>query len=131
MIVIDASALLELLLATDRAGHVAARVLAADETLHAPHLLDVEIAQTLRRLVQLRQITASRAEQALEDHADLLIDRYAHQELLMRIWELRNSVAAYDAAYIALAEALNAPLLTCDRKLAKAHGHGAKLEIVQ
>lgn len=105
--------------------------LAADETLHAPHLLDVEIAQTLRRLVQLRQITASRAEQALEDHADLLIDRYAHQELLMRIWELRNSVTAYDAAYIALAEALNAPLLTCDRKLAKAHGHGAKLEIVQ
>jgi len=130
LIVIDASALLELLLGTDRAEGVAARALAPDERLHAPHLLDVEIAQALRRLVQLKQITSSRAQQALDDYTAFVIERHTHQELLPRIWQLRDSVTAYDGTYVALSEALNAPLLTCDSKLARSHGHRAKIEIV-
>ena len=131
MIVIDASALLELLLGTDLAERVAARALAVQERLHAPHLLDIEIAQALRRLVQLKEVTSSRAEQALDDCGALVIERYAHQEFLPRIWQLRNSVTAYDGAYIALSEALAAPLLTCDTKLGRSHGHGAKVEVVR
>lgn len=131
MIVIDASALLELLLRTDRAEAVEARALAPDERLYAPHLLDVEIAQALRRLVQLKEITSGRAQDALEDHKGLVIERSAHELLLPRIWQLRNSVTAYDGAYVALAEALNAPLLTCDTRLGRSHGHRAKIEVIE
>lgn len=130
MIVADASALLELLLGTTRAERVGARALAAGERLHAPHLLDVEIAQALRRLVQLGNLSATRAEQALEDFQDFVIERHAHTELLPRIWRLRESVSAYDAAYLALAEALPAPLLTCDGRLARTHGHSAHVDLI-
>jgi predicted nucleic acid-binding protein len=130
LIVADASALLELLLATARADRVGARALAAGERLHAPHLLDIEVAQALRRLVQLKNVTAGRAEQALKDFRDFVIERHAHAELLPRIWQLRGSVTAYDAAYLALAEALEAPLLTCDAKLARSHGHSVKVELI-
>jgi predicted nucleic acid-binding protein len=130
LIVIDASALLELLLGTDRADDVAARVLAPEEHVHAPHLLDMEIAQALRRLVQLADIGTARAQQALDDCAALVIHRHAHYDLVPRIWELRDSVTAYDGAYIALAEALDAPLVTCDSKLARSHGHSAKIDVV-
>lgn len=130
MIVIDASALLELLLSTDRAEAVGAIALEPDERLHAPHLLDVEIAQALRRLVQLKEITISRAAQALDDYGGLLIERHAHRELLPRIWQLRNAMTAYDGAYVVLAEALDAPLLTCDAKLGRSHGHRAEIEVV-
>ena len=131
MIVIDASALIELLLRTELGAKVEARVLSPAERLHAPHLLDVETAQVLRRLVQLKQITASRAREALDDHLELFIERAPHREMLQRIWELRDSLTAYDAAYIALAEAIDAPLITCDTKLAHAHGHRAKIELIQ
>ena len=131
MIVVDASAVLELLLGTVRGDRVASYALAPEERLHAPHLLDVEVAQALRRLVQLGDITPPRAQQALDDHTALGIDRHAHQDLLPRIWRLRESITAYDAAYVALAEALQAPLLTCDAKLARSHGHRAKMELVQ
>ena len=130
MIVVDASALLELLLGTERAEAVAARTLTPGERLHAPHLLDVEVAQSLRRLVQLRQLSPARAEQALDDFADLPVERHAHGALLQRMWQLRESASAYDAAYLALAEALDVPLLTCDGKLARSHGHDAKVELV-
>lgn len=130
MIVIDASAVLELLLGTDRAEKIASRALADDERLYAPHLLDIEIAQALRRLVTFKEVTASRARQALDDYSALFIRRYAHGDLLQRIWQLRNSVTAYDGAYIALSEALNAPLLTCDAKLGRSHGHRAKIEVI-
>lgn len=130
MIVIDASVLLELLLRTDRAEAIEARALAPDERLHAPNLLDVEIAQALRRLVQLREITPGRAQEVFDDHKGLVIERSAHQILLPRIWQLRESVTAYDAAYVALAEALNVPLLTCDARLGRSHGHRARIEVI-
>ncbi|MGH8223814.1 MAG: type II toxin-antitoxin system VapC family toxin, partial [Woeseiaceae bacterium] len=82
MIVVDASAVLELLLGTERAEYIAARALAAEERLHAPHLLDIEITQGLRRLVQLKEISLQRAQQALDDFGDLVIERYAHQDLI-------------------------------------------------
>jgi predicted nucleic acid-binding protein len=115
LIVLDASALLELLLGTARAAAIGARALSSGEDMHAPHLLDVEIVQALRRLVRLEQIT--------------VIERHPHRDLLPRIWQLRESMTAYDGAYIALAEALDAPLLTCDARLGRSHGHGARIEV--
>jgi predicted nucleic acid-binding protein len=131
LIVIDASAVLELLLRTERGERVEARVFAAEEGLAAPHLLDVEVVQALRRLVALKQLTGSRAEQSLQDYADLRIERLAHLDLLPRIWQLRDALSAYDAAYVALTEALDSSLLTCDTKLGRSHGHRARIEVVE
>jgi predicted nucleic acid-binding protein len=130
LIVLDASAALELLLQTPLAVRVARRALASEESLHAPHLLDVEVAQVMRRYVLAGELTAERADQALSDFTDLPLTRYAHTDLLARVWLLRDSLTAYDAVYIALAEALEAPLLTTDRKLARAHGHDATIELL-
>jgi predicted nucleic acid-binding protein len=130
VIVIDASAVLELLLRTGRADDVAATALTAEVRLHAPHLIDVEVIQALRRLVQLKQIGVDRAGQALDDFDQLLIERHSHRPLVARIWQLRESLTAYDGAYVALAEALEIPLLTCDAKLARSHGHGARIDVV-
>jgi predicted nucleic acid-binding protein len=130
LIVIDASALLELLLQTALADRLMDRALAPSESLHAPHLLDIEVIAALRRLVQRKEISIARAEQVLADFSQLLIQRHGHQELTERIWQNRESLSAYDGAYVALAEALDAPLLTCDAKLAQAHGHHAKIELV-
>ena len=127
---IDASALLEMLLQTPRANQLMERALEPSERMHAPHLLDIEVTQVLRRLALRKEITAARAEQALDDLCNLVIERHEHQTLVGRIWQLRDSLSAYDGAYIALAEALSAPLLTCDAKLAGAHGHHAKIELV-
>ena len=122
MIVVDASAVLEVLLQTPAAAVVSRRILGARETLHAPHLLDVEIAQVLRRYARAGVISADRGAQALADLADLPINRYPHFVLLPRIWQWRHNLSAYDATYLALAEALDAPLVTRDRKLASAGG---------
>ena len=130
MIVLDASAALELLLQTPLATRVAERALAADESLHAPHLLDIEVAQVIRRYTLAGELTVARAEEALSDFADLPISRYAHTDLLSRVWSLRESLSAYDAVYVALAEALQSPLVTTDQKLARAHGHGATIELL-
>ena len=129
MIVVDASVVLELLLQSDRGVRAADRILDPQERLHAPHLIDIEVSQTLRRLVLLQELRPDRAEVALIDYHALVIERHAHVDLLSRIWRLRNALTAYDAAYIALAEGLNAPLLTCDAKLARAHGHAAVVEL--
>ena len=128
MIVADASAVLELLLGTDAAPRVAARLLLRDETVHVPHLLDVEVAQAVRRYTLSGDLDARQGERALRDLLDLPLHRHPHTMLLHRAWELRRSVTAYDAVYVALAEALGAPLLTCDRRLARAHGHRARIE---
>lgn len=130
MIVVDASALLEVLLNTSAGSLVARRLFTENETLHAPHLLDLEIAQVLRRYALTRELNPTRGLQALEDLADFPLTRYPHDLLLPRIWELRRNITAYDAAYIALAEALAAPLLTRDAALASATGHHAKIELV-
>jgi len=130
LIVVDASAVLEMLLGTERGVHVADRVLTPEQRLHAPHLIDLEITQALRRLVMLKEIDATRAELALEDYLTLVIERHSHVETLPRLWQLRDELSAYDASYIALAEGLQAPLLTCDGKLARAHGHEAVVELI-
>jgi predicted nucleic acid-binding protein len=129
MIVIDASAVLELLLHGPAWRGVALRIASPDEDLHAPHLLDLEVAQVLRRHALAGAIDEERGRQALEDLADLDLARHPHDLFLPRIWELRACVTAYDAAYLALAEALAAPLLTLDRRLARTEGHRARIEI--
>jgi predicted nucleic acid-binding protein len=131
LIVIDASAVIELLLRTELGERVEARALTVDESLHGPHLIDLEVAQVVRRLLQLDELTLVRAEEALDDYRGLLIERRAHQPLLERIWELRESLSVYDGAYVALAEAIDAPLLTCVAKLARSHGHRARIELIE
>jgi predicted nucleic acid-binding protein len=130
VIVVDASALLEALLRTASAKAVEDRLFAPGQTLHAPHLLDVEVAQVIRRYAANGDISAERGRLALADLADLAMRRYPHDFLLPRIWDLRSNLTAYDAAYVALAEALDAPLLTRDRRLATAARHHATIELV-
>lgn len=119
MIVVDASAMVEVLLGTDTGREVDDLVLGADSR-HAPHLLDIEVAQVLRRFVRAEAITAARARQALEDLCAFPMRRHAHVELLERMFELRANFTAYDAVYLALAEALDATLVTCDEAMARA-----------
>ncbi|MDF0644596.1 MAG: type II toxin-antitoxin system VapC family toxin [Nitrospira sp.] len=130
MIVVDASVVIEVLLNTSPGIHIAERLFDPGETLHAPHLLDIEVAQVLRRYERARELDASRGLHALEDLVDFPVTRYPHDLFLLRIWELRHNVTAYDAAYIALAEALGAPLLTRDAALASAPGHHAQIVII-
>jgi len=130
MIVLDASAALEVLLRAAGNRQLVTRTLSSAELLVAPHLLDLEVAHVLRRFVAGGELTAARAEQALADYDDLRIARYPHRPLLPRIWQLRENYTAYDAAYLALAEALGAPLVTCDRRLATAPGHRATVECI-
>jgi predicted nucleic acid-binding protein len=118
MIVTDASVILEVLLGTATAQRIGERIFRPGETLHAPHVLDLEIAQVLRRYVLAGDITPQRGSQALEDLRDLPLTRYPHDILLPRIWQLRNNFTAYDGAYVALAESLGGPLVTRDRALA-------------
>jgi predicted nucleic acid-binding protein len=126
VIVLDASAVIELLLRTPIGDGVARRI--ADEPLAAPHLIDVEVAQVMRRYERARSVTAPRGRQLLEDLVDLDATRYPHDVLLPRVWQLRANLTAYDAVYVALAEALGAPLVTCDGRLARATGHRARVE---
>ena len=129
MIVVDASALIEVLLRTPAAQAVERRLFDTLRTLHAPHLLDVEVAQVIRRYAASGEIDAERGRAALIDLADLPLQRYPHDFLLPRVWDLRNNLTAYDAVYIALAEALDSPLLTRDQRLAAAAGHHARIEL--
>ena len=129
MIVLDASVVVDLLLRNDSAA-IEARVLSDGESLHAPHLLDVEVAHVLRRFSQGNEVSATRAQQAMVHLLDLPIQRYGHEAFLPRIWALRFNLTAYDATYVALAEGLGAPLLTRDRKLSSTPGHAAAIDVV-
>lgn len=129
MIVLDASVVLELLLRTPAAQAVETRIFARGETLHAPHLLDVEVAHVLRRYVLRGEMSAERGLQSLELLGAMPLRRYAHQALLPRMWHLRQNLTAYDAAYVALAESLGAVLLTRDERLAATVGSAAKIEL--
>ncbi len=130
MIVLDASATVEMLLATERGERVFDRVADPAESIHVPHLLAVEVAQVLRRLVAAGDMTALRAAAALADLADLDAERYAHEPFLARMHALRANLTAYDAAYVVLAEVLDAPLVTFDRRLAAAPGHRATIDLL-
>jgi len=130
VIVLDASVVLELLLGTPAGARVAHRIAAPAETLHAPHVVDLEVAQVLRRFQREGDIDEARGREALEVLRELDVARYPHDILLPRIWQLRDVVTAYDAAYLALAEALAAPLLTADARLARTRGHRARVEWV-
>jgi len=126
VIVVDASAVLEVLVGEPN-GSLAAR-LAAEDVLHAPHLLDTEVLHVLRRLERRRDLTRSQVTAAREQFGMLAIDRYPHLPLSERVWELRTTLSAYDATYVALAEALDATLVTTDRRLAGANGIRAVVE---
>ncbi len=128
--VVDASAAIEWLLQTQKGSVIEAQMFSKGQTLHAPHLLDIEVTQVLRRYARERAVTEARAEQLLQNLVDLRILRHRHTFLLRRAWQLRHHLTVYDAVYVALAEALDAPLLTCDAKIAAAPGHHATVEVV-
>ncbi|MBM6545687.1 type II toxin-antitoxin system VapC family toxin [Janibacter sp. YIM B02568] len=121
MLVVDAS-VLAVALADDGPDGDAARARLRGETLAAPEPIDLEVASVLRRQNRLGTLDNRRAELALTDLAALPMHRAAHLTLLRRCWELRDNLTTYDAAYVALAEALDAALLTGDRRLAQAAG---------
>ena len=129
MIVLDASAAVDWLLQTSAGQQIEKRIYARSESLHAPHLLDVEVAQVLRRLVREAVISAQRAEEAIDDLADMRVTRYPHFVFLSRIWQLRHNLSAYDAAYVALSENLGATLLTRDSRLASASVRAVAVEV--
>lgn len=127
MIVTDSSVVLELLTAPSLDPGLMSRI--QDERLHVPHLVDVETMNGLRGLAAGRRISVARAEEARDRYASLPLLRYGHALLLDRVWELRGQLTAYDACYVALAEALKIPLVTTDRRLARSKGHRAEIEL--
>jgi predicted nucleic acid-binding protein len=129
MIVLDASVLVELLLGTERGRSIAARVADPAVALHVPHLADLEVIQALRRYVAAGDLDTESAASAVETLHLLDLERHAHEPLLDRVWKLRRNLTAYDAVYVALAEALETTLLTCDRRLARAPGLGRRVEV--
>ena len=130
MIVPDASVVLEVLLRTKRGLKIEARLLSSRETLHAPHLIDLEVCQVLRRYLLHKDLTADRAADAIEDFQSIRIFRYPHRIFLNRIWQLRSNMTVYDAAYVAVAETIGAPLLTTDKRLASTSQHSARIEFI-
>jgi predicted nucleic acid-binding protein len=131
VIVLDASAVVELLLGTKQGRSIGVRIADPELGLHAPHLVDVEVAQTLRRYVREGELDADDAASALQDLRSLDLERHSHEPFLERIWRLRENMTAYDAAYVALAEALETTLLTCDGRLARAPGMTRRVELVE
>jgi predicted nucleic acid-binding protein len=130
MIVPDASVVLEVILRTKRGLKIEARLLSSRETLHAPHFIDLEVCQVLRRYLLNKDLTAERAADAIEDFQSIRIFRYPHRIFVDRIWELRNNMTAYDAAYVAVAETIGAHLLTTDKRLASTSHHSATIEFI-
>lgn len=128
--VVDASALIEVLLQSPSAPLIEERILGSGQVLHAPHLVDLEVMQVLRRYEAKGTLTRDRSRAALSVFLAFPMRRWAHAPLVPRIWDLRNNLTAYDASYIALAEAVDEPLITCDRALATAPGHRARIELM-
>jgi predicted nucleic acid-binding protein len=121
---------IEVLLQTAAGALLSERLLSATSSLHVPHLVDVEVAQVLRRFVSRGELEPERGRQALENLAAFPLERHSHDLLLARIWALRQNLTAYDASYVALAEALGATLLTRDARLQRASGHLAQVEVI-
>jgi predicted nucleic acid-binding protein len=131
VIVLDASALVELVLGTPAGRIVAERIADPAVGLHVPHLADVEVAQALRRYLRDGEITPEDAAVALDDFRALDLQRHAHEPLLERVWALRSNLSAYDAVYVVLAEALDTVLLTCDGPLSRAPGMAKRVELIR
>jgi predicted nucleic acid-binding protein len=131
VIVLDASALVELILSTPTGKLIATRIADPTEGLHTPHLADVEVVQALRRYVREGTLDANAAADALDDLRALDLQRHAHEPLLERVWEMRENLTAYDAVYVALAEVLDGVLLTCDGPLSRAPGVARRAVLVQ
>ncbi|MGH3633286.1 type II toxin-antitoxin system VapC family toxin [Mycobacterium sp.] len=128
MIVVDTSALIDAVLTRPPKPGLLAR-LSDDGDLHAPHLIDVEVLHALRRLALTRAVHEARLDDARTDIKDITLTRYPLGPLADRVWGLRHQLTAYDAVFVALAEALEVPLITCDRRLARAGGHHAHVEV--
>jgi predicted nucleic acid-binding protein len=129
MIVLDASAAIDWLLQTSAGQNIEKRIYSRNETLHAPHLFDLEVTQVLRRLALQGVVSVHRADEAMRDLLDLRLTRYPHLVLLPRVWQLRHNFSAYDAAYIVLAEKLGAAFVTRNARLASASGHALTVEL--
>jgi predicted nucleic acid-binding protein len=120
VLVMDASALVEYLLGSDLGQKLSSTIEDAGGDLHVPFLCDVEVTSALRGLVAAKLVALERALDAVEDYADLPVTRHSHLVLLERVLSLRHNFSAYDATYLALADALNASFVTCDEALARA-----------
>jgi predicted nucleic acid-binding protein len=127
VLVLDASALVDFLIHRRSRGDWVGEQIAGVAVLHSPHLVDVEVASALRRLVAATSIEESTAERAIRLLPEVRLRRYPVAHLLPRIWSLPATLTAYDAAYVALAEALDLPLVTTDQRLARACGHVAEI----
>lgn len=121
MIVLDASTVVEMLTNGRLADSIRRDLAARGDSFIVPHLLDIEVTSALRKVVAGRRVDSHRMEQALAGLALLPAQRCSHTPLLKRIWELRHNFTCYDAAYIALAEATDSTVYTCDAKLSKGH----------
>jgi predicted nucleic acid-binding protein len=131
LIVLDASAAIDWLLHTPAGIEIDQRICSRSGSVHVPHVLDLEVAQVLRRFVREGSLSAGRAEAALQDLTDVRFTRYPHRWLIPRIWQLHHpNLTAYDGAYIALAELLDAPLITRDRRMSSSPGHHARIELL-
>jgi predicted nucleic acid-binding protein len=129
VIVLDASAAVDWLLQTAVGRRIEDRIYSGGESLHAPHLIDLEVTQVLQRLVGEHSIFPQRADDAIHDLLDLRLTRYPHFVFLPRIWRLRYNLTAYDAAYVTLAEKLRATLVTRDARLASASARRVSIEL--
>lgn len=130
MVVVDASAIGTVLRGGSRAVAIAERLGGPSHAVHAPHHVDLEVLSTLRRWVRQNEMDDARANESVRIHRALRIERHDPAHFIERIWTLRHNLTPYDAAYVALAEALDAPLLTSDARLARSTGHQARIELV-
>ena len=129
MLVVDASCLYEVLTATPQAPLIVER-LAADTDHAAPHVIDVEVMGVVRAHTFTGRLDATAAQQAVDDLRDWPGERFGHRALLARAWELRHSLRGWDAFYVALAEALDSPLVTLDGRLARASGPRCPIDVI-
>lgn len=128
MIVVDSAAVVDALIVAPGTEQLRARM--RKEDLHAPMLLDFEVVSALRGLTRREEISSARAEDALTDYAALALQRWESADALRRrAFDLRHNLSAYDAAYLALAESLECPLLTRDKRLARSSGHAVQIDV--